>query len=368
MKRFIESAAGKYLIVALLAFFLGSAYFGLDRAGQAVLNSDRAGSDTAYASVQTGSGVADIVEMTGPSVVYIEATVSRDVDRGTMQFYGFNIPRSNRTATGTGFIIDSQGYIMTNQHVIDEASSIKVTVQGTDSPYTATVVGSDYDLDLAVLKIEAPNLRAIPMGNSELMRPGDTVIAIGNPLGLDHSVTTGVVSAKGRPITVQDRHYKNLIQTDAAINSGNSGGPLINLQGQVIAINTAVSANGQGIGFAIPINTAKGILQELMTVGKVVRPYLGINMADMNPELAAQLQISQDTKGVVVADVVSGSPAAAAGVKAYDILVSIDGNPVEKGTQVQEYVQGQQVGQTVELGLLRQGRSITISVTVKEKP
>ena len=211
-------------------------------------------------------------------------------------------------------------------------------------------------------------MQTIPMGDSDLMRPGDTVIAIGNPLGLDHSVTTGVVSAKGRPITVGNRNYKNLIQTDAAINSGNSGGPLINLQGQVIAINTAVSATGQNIGFAIPINTAKSILQELMTTGKVVRPYLGISMVDVTAEVAEQLQLSRDTRGVAIAYVVPGSPAAQAGVKAYDVLVSIDGKAVEKASAVQEYIQSQKVGQTVQLGILRSGRNMTIAVTLREKP
>lgn len=368
VKRILENQTIKFLVVALLAFCLGSWVVGGDRAKQAAFNSNQAGGDIAYASVQTGAGVADIVEAAGPSVVYIEASCSRALDRSIMQFYGFNIPQTNQTATGTGFIIDTNGYIITNQHVIDGAQTIKVTVQGDDTSYTARVVGSDYDLDLAVLKIDASDLHAIPMGDSDIMRPGDAVIAIGNPLGLDHSVTVGVVSAKGRPITIQDRNYKNLIQTDAAINSGNSGGPLINLQGQVIGINTAVSATGQGIGFAIPINTAKGILQELMTTGKVVRPFLGINMVDVTPEVIARLQLSQDAKGVVVANVVSGSPAAAAGVKSYDILVSIDGNSVEKGSEVQEYIQSREVGQEVQLGILRDGSSISIPVILKEKP
>lgn len=368
MKRLIRSQTSKYLIVALLAFLIGGWYFDSSRGGSADLGSNTKSIEVALASAQSGAAIADIVEAAGPAVVYIEASGNRAIDRGVMQFYGFNIPQTNQTATGTGFIIDDAGYIITNQHVIDGAKSIKVTVQGNDIPYTASVVGSDYDLDLAVLKIDAPDLNAIAMGDSDMMRPGDTVIAIGNPLGLDHSVTTGVVSAKGRPITVQDRNYKNLIQTDAAINSGNSGGPLINLQGQVIGINTAVSASGQGIGFAIPINTAKGILQELMTAGKVVRPFLGINMVDVTPELIAQLQLGQDTKGVVVANVVTNSPAAAAGVKAYDVVQSIDGITVDSGTRVQEYIQGKEVGQRIELGILRGGRNSTLVVTLGEKP
>jgi S1-C subfamily serine protease len=365
MMKSFKNQSVKYILVALLSFLIGGWCFAGLLADQVA---DRPDSNVAQASLPGSRSVADIVETVGPAVVYIEATGSRSMDRTDMLFYGFRIPPTPYTATGTGFVIDANGYILTNQHVIDGASSIKVTVQGKETPYTATVVGSDYDLDLAVLKIEANNLQTIPMGDSDLMRPGDTVIAIGNPLGLDHSVTTGVVSAKGRPITVGNRNYKNLIQTDAAINSGNSGGPLINLQGQVIAINTAVSATGQNIGFAIPINTAKSILQELMTTGKVVRPYLGISMVDVTAEVAEQLQLSRDTRGVAIAYVVPGSPAAQAGGKAYDVLVSIDGKAVEKASAVQEYIQSQKVGQTVQLGILRSGRNMTIAVTLREKP
>jgi len=361
----MKRQAAKYLVVALISFLVGGWYFVNQQSNPA---SNAANIQTAYAASSETKSVADVVDSVGPAVVYIEASGSSANSRGGFGFYGWNIPQQIENATGTGFIIDPSGYIITNQHVVDGAKDIKVTLQGKDSPFTATVVGEDYELDLAVLKINASNLPTIPMGDSDTMRPGDPVIAIGNPLGLDHTVTTGVVSAKGRPITIQDRNYKNLIQTDAAINPGNSGGPLINLQGQVIAINTAISTDGQGIGFAIPINTAKSIMQELMTTGKVIRPYLGISMADITPEAASQLQISQDTKGVVIAKVLTNSPAAAAGVKYMDVLVSIDGNKVSSGTEVQDYIQKQKVGQKVNLGILRNNQSITISVTLKEQP
>lgn len=362
----------KILAVALISFLAGGWYFvhySDNNNNQNILSNTTAGIAIADSSTNQSDGVASIVDSVGPAVVYIEASVSNSSNRlEIMRFYGLNIPQQVEKATGTGFIIDANGYIITNQHVIDGASSIQVTVQGTDNPYDATVVGQDYDLDLAVLKIDASNLATITMGDSDAMRPGDYVIAIGNPYGLDHTVTTGVVSAKGRPITIQDRSYKNLIQTDAAINPGNSGGPLINMQGQVIAINTAVSTDGQGIGFAIPINTAKNIMQELITNGKVVHPYMGISMMDLTSDIDKQLSIDQDTKGVLIANVVNNSPASEAGLKSMDILVSLDGNQVSSSTEVQDYIAKQQVGQTVNLGIIRNDQSLTVPVILKEKP
>ena len=360
----------KIMAVALLSFLAGGWYFVNYQTNPNSLTSKTANVALASetASVSAG-GVADIVESVGPAVVYIEASgSSANNQTNIMRFYGFNVPQQAEKATGTGFIINADGYILTNQHVIDGASNIKVTVQGHDSPFTATVVGQDYELDLAILKIDAANLATIPMGDSDAMRPGDYVIAIGNPLGLDHTVTTGVVSAKGRPITIQDRSYKNLIQTDAAINPGNSGGPLINLQGQVIAMNTAVSTDGQGIGFAIPINTAKSIMQELMNSGKVIHPYMGISMLDMSSDIAAQLQIDTNTKGAVIEQVVSNSPASSAGLKKMDVVVSMDGNQVKNSAEVQDYIAKQKVGQTVNVGIIRSSKPLDIAVTLKEKP
>jgi len=364
----------KIMAVALLSFLAGGWYFANSQTNQNILTSQAANVAVASETVDLSAGspgstgVASIVDSVGPAVVYIEASGSTANNTNILRFYGLNIPQQVEKATGTGFIINDSGYILTNQHVIDGATNIKVTVQGKDSSFNASVVGQDYDLDLAILKIDAANLPTISMGDSDAMRPGDYVVAIGNPLGLDHTVTMGVVSAKGRPITVQDRSYKNLIQTDAAINPGNSGGPLINMEGQVIAINTAVSTDGQGIGFAIPINTAKSIMQELMTSGKVIHPYLGVSMMDMNSQIAAQLNMDTNTKGAVIARVLSNSPASQAGLATKDVLVSIDGNPVNSSSEVQEYIAEQKVGQTVKLGIIRNNKTINISVTLKEKP
>lgn len=362
----------KIVAVALISFLAGGWYFVTYHNNQnslSSLSSQTANIAVADSNTSPSAGVASIVDSVGPAVVYIEATGSSANSRSTiMRLYGLNIPQQTEKATGTGFIIDANGYILTNQHVIDGASDIQVTVQGHDQPYNASVVGQDYDLDLAVLKIDASNLSTITMGDSDAMRPGDYVIAIGNPYGLDHTVTTGVVSAKGRPVTIQDRSYKNLIQTDAAINPGNSGGPLINMQGQVIAINTAVSTDGQGIGFAIPINTAKSIMQELITSGKVIHPYIGISMMDLTSDIAVQLKIDTNTKGVVIARVVNNSPASEAGLQAMDVLVSLDGNQVNSSTEVQDYVAQQKVGQTLTLGIIRNNQTLTIPITLKEKP
>jgi S1-C subfamily serine protease len=171
---------------------------------------------------------------------------------------------------GSGFIISVDGYLITNNHVIDGADSIKVKLLGSEDSYNASIIGTDPEQDLAVLKIDVKyKLPVIPLGDSDRISPGDWAIAIGNPYGLDHSVTMGVISAKGRPLTIQGHTFKSLLQTDASINPGNSGGPLLNLSGEVIGINTAVTVEGQGLGFAIPINTAKEILQDLINKGKI---------------------------------------------------------------------------------------------------
>lgn len=257
----------KYLIVALLSFFLGGIFFVSQQTGPITSSANIATTNiaTANAASTVSLDVADVVKNAGPAIVNIEVTSTSSVGFENMRHFPWYQPQREKTASGTGFIINSNGYILTNQHVINGANSIQVKVEGKTDTYYAKVVKEDYDSDLAILKIEANNLPAIAMGDSESMRAGDGVIAIGNPLGLDHTVTTGVISAKGRPITIEDRNYQNLIQTDAAINPGNSGGPLLNMQGQVIAINTAVSTDAQGIGFAIPINTARTIVGDLIT-------------------------------------------------------------------------------------------------------
>jgi len=252
--------------------------------------------------------------------------------------------------------------------VIDGADQIAVKLSGSSKGVSARLVGQDYELDLAVLKIDGNSYSTLPLGDSDKMRVGDFVVAIGEPYGLDNTVTTGVVSSRGRPVTIQDRNYKNLIQTDAAINPGNSGGPLLNLSGQVIGINTAVNESAQGIGFAIPINTAKGVLQDLMNGQKVVRPYMGISMSDLNDSIIQQLGLAANTKGVLILQIASGSPAANAGLKSMDIITQIDGKSITLSSEVQTLVEKSKVGQKLAVNVLRQGKALNLNVTLQAKP
>ena len=374
------------IVVLLVGVFLG----GLVAAGNTGLplaslffgNQDKANppdlADKMAVAANTPVGsVADIVAKGGPAVVNIEVRVQVNSsydpffnDPFFRDFFGnpgISRPRYE-TGIGTGFIISEDGFIVTNQHVINDAASITVKLSNRKDSVPARLVGQDYELDLAVLKIDGGNYPTLPMGDSNRMRVGDWVVAIGQPFGLDHTVTAGVISAKGRPITIGDRNYKNLIQTDAAINPGNSGGPLLNMQGQVIGINTAVSSQAQGIGFAIPINTVKDVLTTLKKGEKVIRPYMGITMGDLNEELINELGLAADTKGVIIAEVTSGSPAARAGLRRLDIIREIGDQVVTTGTDVQRIVEKSQVGDRIRVGILRDGRETSVEVVLQAKP
>jgi len=320
--------------------------------------------------------IADMVERVSTAVVNIETTVRVrssnpfSNDPFFRDFFGDSLRDQTQveTGVGTGTIITDSGYILTNYHVVEGADSVLVKLVGSNKPLAAKVVGYDDQLDLAVLKINASGkLPVLPLGNSDSTRVGEWVIAIGNPYGLDHTVTAGVISAKERPITIEGRQYKNLIQTDAAINPGNSGGPLLNLNGEVIAINTAVNVQAQGIGFAIPINTAKDVLNQLINQGKVIRPYMGVYLRDLSQELADYLG-APNTKGALVAEIMYGSPAAKAGIRKGDIILEVNGSEIEDSTALTEKIGKMKVGSKVELKILRERRQITITVTLEEKP
>jgi len=287
------------------------------------------------------------------------------------QFFGdqFRYDTSPRyeTGIGTGFLITKDGYILTNQHVIENAASVTVQLNGKKKEIPAQVVGQDRDLDLAVLKIEGNDYPVLPLGDSDKMRVGEWVIAIGQPYGLDHTVTTGVISAKGRPITIEDRQYKNLIQTDAAINPGNSGGPLLNLKGEVIGINTAVNAQAQGIGFAIPTNTVSQVLKDLISGNKIQHPFLGISMTDVDDEVRTELGLNSDIQGVLVVEVISGSAAAQAGITRLDVITAIDGEEIESGSHLQQVISSHKVGDKITLDIIRQGKNIKLPATLQAK-
>jgi Do/DeqQ family serine protease len=325
--------------------------------------------------------IPEIVEKVGDAVVYIE-TVSESSSSSDPFFndpffryffgdsFGFRTtPRVNR-GIGTGFIINPKGYIITNEHVINNATEVTVTVIGFDEPFKATVVGKDFNLDLAVLKIDSSKkLPYIELGNSDEMRVGDWVIAIGNPYRLDHTVTVGVISAKGRPVTIPDqstgkqRVYKDLIQTDAAINPGNSGGPLISLDGKVIGINTAVNAQAQGIGFAIPINTAKEVLDELITTGSVTRPFIGVLLQDVTKDLADYFGLEKP-KGSIIADVVSNSPAEKAGLQRGDVILKINDTDIKNSNDVSNVVSKSKINDKLVMLILRNGQTQYVTVVV----
>jgi len=322
--------------------------------------------------------VADIVERVSPAVVNID-TLRIAVYRSPLapffsdpffrRFFG-DIPELERQVPqkgiGTGFVFRSDGYILTNEHVIHGANKIKVTfIDGKE--YEGKVIGADPLTDIAVVKIDADNLPTIPLGDSDKARVGEFVIAIGNPYGLSHTVTVGVLSAKGRPISAGDsgREYENFLQTDAAINPGNSGGPLLNLRGEVIGINTAILPYAQGIGFAIPINMAKSILEQLIEKGRVVRAWLGVYIQDLTPELAQKFGLSE-AKGALVADISKGSPAEKAGLRRGDIILKVDGKEIPTVSSLQQEIRSCRPGERVRLEVWRDGKSIVLEATLEE--
>jgi serine protease Do len=270
---------------------------------------------------------------------------------------------------GTGFIISDDGYIVTNNHVIDGADKIEVRINNKEK-YTAKLIGRDTATDLALLKVETKQrLTPIPLGDSEKLRVGEWVMAIGDPLAFDKTVTVGVVSAKDRSGLTGDpatRSFENYIQTDAAINFGNSGGPLINVNGEVIGINTAIFRPAQNIGFAVPVNTLKLILPQLREKGKVTRGFLGINIVNVDADRAAAFNLKSED-GAFVEQVEPGRPADKAGVKPGDTIVRVDSVPVKDTRDLIGYVSGKAPGSKVQLGVIRDGKDVTLTAALAER-
>jgi serine protease Do len=273
--------------------------------------------------------------------------------------------RHRMHGSGSGVIISRDGYILTNNHVVDGAQEVTVTLAD-QRVYKAKVVGRDPKTDLAVLKIEAKEpLPVASMGDSDQLKVGDWVLAIGNPFGLSHSVTAGIVSAKGRVIGAGP--YDDFIQTDAPINPGNSGGPLFNMQGEMVGINTAIVSSGQGIGFAIPINIAKPLIPQLERTGEVTRGYLGVSIQSITPELAKALKL-EDRQGALVAEVVPGGPAARAGIQQGDVIVAFNGKAVKDAHDLPAMAAESPVGQKVTLTVRREGATQQLPITVGKLP
>lgn len=282
------------------------------------------------------------------------------------KFFG-NVPRREhkQKSLGSGFIIDREGYILTNNHVVEKASSIKVKLSD-EKEYDAKIIGKDSKTDIALIKISVNHdLPSATFGDSDLLEVGDWVVAIGNPFGLEHTVTAGIVSAKGRVIGAGP--YDDFIQTDASINPGNSGGPLLNLKGEVVGINTAIVSGGQGIGFAIPISVVRELLPQLKNKGRITRGWLGVVIQKITPEIARMFKL-KEAEGALVSDVTENGPAEKAGIKRGDVIVSYNGKKIKDNEMLPRLVAATEIGKKVKIEIVRDGKTVTFDVTIGELP
>ena len=346
--------------------------------------------------VGSAESVADVVEVVGAAVVTIDTTrrsANNFQDFGKEESFGrgfedffegypdrqFREPqrRPQRQAprssgTGSGFIINGEGHIITNAHVIQDADEVRVTLRDGRS-FAGQVLGSDPMTDLAVIKIDAEGLPNLKLADSDRLRVGEATIAIGNPLGLDSTVTTGIVSATGRSsgeVGVPDRRLE-FIQTDAAINPGNSGGPLLNSRGEVIGINTAIMRNAQGLGFAIPSNIAQRVTSQLIATGEVAHPYLGVQMVTLNAVVQEELglyDLEESAQGVAIVRVMPNSPAAEARLRERDIITKVGGEAITTASDLQRLVAAVDVGDELALEVLREGRKLELTVVTAKLP
>jgi serine protease Do len=374
-----SSLAKKYyvgaIVLMLAAFVWGYVGENLSEA------KDDAATDTKYQMVLPNfSALAKQVQ---PGVVNIR-TVKTTKEGGPVFRHFFGNPFGNREpfgnrdpfgeggpsrefkqrSLGSGFILDKGGFIVTNNHVIENADQIKVRLAD-EREFEAKVVGRDSKTDLALIRIDdAKDLSPLKLGDSEKLEIGSWVLAVGSPFGLEQTVTAGIVSAKGRFIGAGP--YDDFIQTDASINPGNSGGPLLNMNGEVIGINTAIVAQGQGIGFAIPVNLAQNIIAQLKEHGSVTRGWMGVGIQDLTPELSQYYGL-KDQKGVLVTQVFPGDPAEKAGIKVKDVIVAVDGKPVVTSRELSSAVAGMAVGSQVPVRILRDGKEQTVKVDLAER-
>ncbi|OVE80641.1 hypothetical protein BVY04_05495 [bacterium M21] len=366
------------LPVAAGALFCSSYLSGAET--KAALNLDK---QPLSAQRKAETGYSDIVKRTSPSVVNIFSTQivksrfsQEELFNNPMfrKFFGdrFEHPKipqgkQRREGLGSGVIVSSDGYILTNNHVIAEADEIKVGLPDEKKEYIAKVIGTDPGTDIAVLKIEATGLTAITMTDSDHVEVGDMALAIGNPFGVGKTVTKGIVSALGRGVGLA--HYENFIQTDAAVNPGNSGGALVDADGRLIGINTAIfsrSGGSQGIGFAVPINLARSVMERLLTHGKVVRGFLGVQLQKLSPELAETMGLD-DAKGALVAQVIEDGAAEAAGFKAGDVIIEFGGKAIDSGRKLQLIVARTAPKTEVKVIILRNGKKKKLTVVLKER-
>jgi serine protease Do len=372
-----------FLMAFLVAFFIvslvGVLRSSFTTSGAPEIPAAQAVPAASDSAIKTPLSFSDLAERVKPTVVNI-STSKTFKGRGGLgapfgsspfgdeffdRFFGDQPHREfKQRSLGSGFIISNDGYIFTNNHVVEQADKILVKISS-GKEYEAKVIGTDANTDIALIKIKPDNsLPVAEIGDSEKLRVGEWVIAIGNPFGLEATVTAGIVSAKGRVIGAGP--YDNFIQTDASINPGNSGGPLFNMEGKVIGINTAIVAQGQGIGFAIPISMAKSILADLKTKGKVTRGWLGISVQDISEDIAKNLN-HKNKSGALVSDVFKGDPADKAGIKVGDIIIEINGKIIKDTHDLLLTIATLQVGQKMNVKAIRDGREMTFQVTVAER-
>jgi serine protease Do len=331
---------------------------------------------------ETGRAMAEVAAAVRPAIVNISTTTTVKMSGGTNPFYndpffrrffgepfGHNQPQERKSGgLASGVIVSPDGYIITNYHVVKDADEIKVTLSDRKE-FTGKVIGSDPKTDIAVVKIAAKDLPTVPWGNSDALEVGDVVLAVGNPFGLNQTVTMGIVSATGRE-NVGIADYEDFIQTDAAINPGNSGGALVNAKGQLVGINTAIystSGGYMGIGFSIPSNMVKTIMTSLMKTGKVVRGWLGVSIQKITPDLASQFDLKGEN-GAIVSDVVENSPADKAGMKRGDVIEEYDGRKTDDPNQLRNMVASSVPGEEHSVTVLRDGKELTLKVTIGELP
>ncbi len=387
-----EKSGRKTFIMFLLAFLIGFFVVSVVEVLRSSLAPSGPGPDVQQVAAAGPAGeasrtplsFADLAEKLKPCVVNISTTKTirgggfrSPFGQGTPferyfgrddffeRFFG-DIPQREfkQKSLGSGFIISADGYIFTNNHVVEQADKILVKLSD-GKEYEAKVIGKDAKTDIALIKIKpSDSLPVAEIGDSDKLRVGDWVMAIGNPFGLEQTVTAGIVSAKGRVIGAGP--YDNFIQTDASINPGNSGGPLFNMEGKVIGINTAIVAQGQGIGFAIPISMAKTILPDLKAKGKVTRGWLGISVQDITEDIAKNMKL-KDRSGALISDVFKGDPADKAGLKSGDIITEINGKKVKDTHELLMMIAAFRVGETVKIKILRDGQEKEVSLAVAER-
>jgi serine protease Do/serine protease DegQ len=371
--RMIAAAGGGYLVRGRLG-----------RGGAATPSSPQAATGIALAE-NLQMGFVDVAQHVRPAVVHLGTIQRAKQRRGPNlpqgnddpffrdffnQFFGSEGPDSRsefrRPGLGSGVIIDKRGLVLTNFHVVKGADEILIRLSD-KREYRGQILGTDPKTDLALVKFQPDHeLTVASLGNSDALQVGEWAIAIGNPFGLDQTVTVGVISATGRS-DVGIATYENFIQTDASINPGNPGGPLVNLKGQVIGVNTAIVAAGQGIGFAIPINMVKRVVDQLVDKGKVVRGWLGVALQPLSPDLAQSLGLD-GTTGAVVGSTIAGSPAAQAGLEPGDVIVAFDKTPVEDYRHVQRLVAETRAGKNVTLQIVRKKQKMDVTVMIAETP